>query len=170
MEPTLLSISSSRWTGEQSSMYTSTALIAATILAFVSPVETSPVYKVEFTVRDAPGGPTQRYSMQVDQTRKARFQATNSATTVCASTQFLDTGATIEVNVHPDGDKVALAGTIEITSVTGSVILGGICEPIIGERKVVFDTTAELGKAAQLADDPKAPGTHQIAAVVTKVN
>jgi hypothetical protein len=44
----------------------------------------------------------------------------------------------------------------------GQVNLSSICEPIIGQRKITFTTTIELGKRTQLQDD--------LEAVVTRVN
>jgi len=40
--------------------------------------------------------------------------------------------------------------------------VGSLCQPIIGERRIAFSTTVELGKRTRLQDD--------LEAVVTKVN
>jgi len=52
-------------------MYIPAGLIAAAILAFVSPVQAQEHYKVEFTIKVG----SLHYSMPIDESRKAVFQA-----------------------------------------------------------------------------------------------
>lgn len=156
-------------------MYVPVTLIATAVLAFASApdAQQAPVYKVEFTVNNDTTGnpqPSQRYSMLVDESRKAVFQAMNGVPTGCGSPQFIDTGAKIELTLHSSEGKVAIEGSIDLTSVTGQVNLSSICEPIIGERKIAFNTTVDLGKPAIIADDPRTVPVRHVEAVVTKVN
>jgi hypothetical protein len=153
-------------------MYIPSGLIAATILAFVSPVHAQERYKVEFTIKDDTGGkpqPSLHYSMLVEESRKAVFQAGSRVADGCSS-QLVDTGADIELTAHTSDGKVAIEGAIDLTSITGHVNLSSICEPIIGQRKIVFNTAVELGKPTLILDDPKALPLRQVEAVVTKVN
>jgi hypothetical protein len=132
-------------------------LIAAVIFAFVSPVRAQEHYKVEFTIKDG----SLRYSMPIDESRKAVFQTGSRGADGCGS-QLVETGASIGLTAHSSDGKVVLDGVIDLTSVTGHVYVGSLCEPIIGQRRVAFSTTVELGKRTRLQDD--------VEAVVTKVN
>lgn len=51
--------------------------------------------------------------------------------------QYLDVGVNIDVtpHIHPGGE-VTLKMTLEISSVTGSQNLGGVTQPIIGQRRI----------------------------------
>src|SRR5882724_2837962 len=51
--------------------------------------------------------------------------------------QYLDVGVNIDVtpHIHPD-HEVTLKMTLEISSVTGSQNLGGVTQPIIGQRRI----------------------------------
>jgi hypothetical protein len=137
-------------------MYIPAGLIAAAILAFVSPVQAQEHYKVEFTIKVG----SLHYSMPIDESRKAVFQAGSRVDDCCP--QFVDTGASIELTAHASEGKVLLDGVIDLTSVTGHVYVGSLCQPIIGQRKIAFSTTVELGKRTRLQDD--------LEAVITKVN
>jgi hypothetical protein len=156
-------------------------LIAATLVASVPHSQAQekkesaapPVYKVELNIKDggdAESQPSQHFSMLIDESRKSVFQARSRVLDGCGP-QLVDTGANIELTAHgSDGGKIALDGTIDLTSITGHVNLSSLCEPIIGERKLVFQTSVELGKTATLRDEPGALATRRIEAVVTKVN
>jgi len=156
-------------------MYLPVTLIATAVFAFLSAPDSqqAPVYKVEFTLSNGAAGnpqPSQRYSMLVDESRKAVFQAMNGVPTGCNSPRFIDTGANIELALHTSEGKVAIEGVIDLTSITGQVNLSSLCEPIIGQRKIAFHTMLEPGKPATLDDDPHAGPTRHVEAVVTKVN
>ncbi|HUB81128.1 MAG TPA: hypothetical protein VMB03_20135 [Bryobacteraceae bacterium] len=156
-------------------MYVPTSLIAAAIFAFTPASDTpqAPSYKVEFTINDGTAAnpqPSRRYSMLVDESRKAAFQALGDVFNNCGSPQSIDTGAKIELTLHSSGDKVAIEGSIDLSSVTGIGNVGSLCEPIIGERKIAFHTKLDLGKPATLDDDPRAGAQRHVEAVVTEVN
>jgi general secretion pathway protein D len=65
------------------------------------------------------------------------------------NTQFtyLDVGVNVEItpHVHENGD-VSLKVSLDISSVTGQVNLGGINEPIIGQRKIEQDIRLREGE------------------------
>jgi hypothetical protein len=183
-------------------MRISAALIAATFLGSVLTVHAQErkessgpaVYKVEFDIRGGSDGeahPSQHFSMLIDESRKGVFQAANRVPVATGSPQYVDVGVNIKCTVHESDGKAALLGDIELTSITGHVNLSAISEPIIGQRKIAFNTTVELGTPAVIIDDrnalaatlgkdtsasgiPAKPlataATHQVEATVTKVN
>ncbi|HWB87529.1 MAG TPA: cohesin domain-containing protein [Bryobacteraceae bacterium] len=61
--------------------------------------------------------------------------------------QYLDVGVNVEITprIHEDGD-VSLHVDLDISSVTGTVNLGGIDQPIIGQRKVSHDIRLKNGE------------------------
>jgi general secretion pathway protein D len=70
------------------------------------------------------------------------------------NTQFtyIDVGVNVDITprVHDNGD-VSMHVELEISSVNGTVTLGGIDEPIIGQRKVVHDIRMRAGEVSLLA-------------------
>ena len=70
------------------------------------------------------------------------------------NTQFtyLDVGVNVEILpiIHDNGD-VSMHISLDISSVTGQVNLGGINEPIIGQRKVEEDIRLREGEVSYLA-------------------
>lgn len=168
-------------------MYMPAALIAATVLGFFVPVQAQetkapgavPLYKVEFNIRDSIDGksPSLHYSMLIDESRRAAFQAASRVPIDGGSTQYVDVGTNIELGVHASDGKVTLDGAIELSSITGQVNIGAINEPIIGQRKMAFSTTVALATPTTIVDERKAsdaiPPTvemRQVEVVVTKVN
>jgi general secretion pathway protein D len=89
-------------------------------------------------------------------TATGSFQAGTAATAVNAlvNTQFtyIDVGVNVELlsRVHDNGD-VTMHLEIEISNVNGTVNLGGIDEPIIGQRKVVQDVRLREGEVNLIA-------------------
>lgn len=160
-------------------MYIPVVLIAAALLEF-APAPTSeavPVYKVEFNLLDGVEGkshPSMHYSMLVDESRRAIFQAGNRVPMEGSLPPYVDTGVNIELAVRASEGKVTLDGTIELSSITGYVNLSSLREPIIAQRQMAFHTTVGLATPATIVDDPVASpppgGAHQIEAVVTRVN
>ena len=65
--------------------------------------------------------------------------------------QFIDVGVNVEIlpHVHENGD-VSMHVHLEISSVTGHVNLGGIDQPIIGQRKVDHDIRLREGEVSLL--------------------
>src|SRR5262249_187464 len=65
------------------------------------------------------------------------------------NTQFtyIDVGVNVDLtpNVHENGD-VSMHVEVEISSVNGHVNLGGIDQPIIGQRKVIHDIRMREGQ------------------------
>jgi general secretion pathway protein D len=62
--------------------------------------------------------------------------------------QYLDVGVNIDVTptIHSNGD-VTLKTTIDISSVTGNTNIGGITQPIIGQRKIEHVVRLREGEA-----------------------
>ncbi|HWC96751.1 MAG TPA: hypothetical protein VG456_08380 [Candidatus Sulfopaludibacter sp.] len=88
-------------------------------------------------------------------TASGSYSAGTAATAVNAlvNTQFtyIDVGVNVEMTprVHEDGE-VSIHIELEISSVTGQVNLGGVNEPIIGQRKVVHDIRVREGEVSLL--------------------
>src|SRR6266498_5727682 len=62
--------------------------------------------------------------------------------------QYLDVGVNIDVtpNIHSNGD-VTLKVAMDISSVTGQTNIGGITQPIIGQRKIEHEIRLKDGEA-----------------------
>jgi hypothetical protein len=142
-------------------MYIPSVLMAASLLEFALPVHAQnvPVYKVEFNIRDGLEGkphPSLHYSLLLDESRRAVFQAANRLPLDGGSPQYVDVGVNIELAVRASAGKVMLDGAIEFSSVTGQVCMGSLCEPIVAQRKMAFHATLELATPTVIADDRKA--------------
>jgi general secretion pathway protein D len=78
------------------------------------------------------------------------------------NTQFnyIDVGVNVTImpRVH-DNNEVSLSIDLDISSVTGAVNLGGISQPIIGQRKVTQDVRLKDGEVQLLAGLTKAQDT-----------
>ena len=61
--------------------------------------------------------------------------------------QYLDVGVNIDITprVHANGD-VTLKITMDISSVTGTSNIGGITQPIIGQRKIEHEVRLKEGE------------------------
>jgi general secretion pathway protein D len=61
--------------------------------------------------------------------------------------QFLDVGVNIDITPHVHSDhEVTLKMSLEISSVTGSQSIGGITQPIIGQRRIDHETRLADGE------------------------
>jgi general secretion pathway protein D len=84
-------------------------------------------------------------------TASGSYSAGTSTTTVSAlvNTQFtyIDVGVNVELTprVHSNGE-ISMHVEMDISNVTGTVDMGGINEPIIGQRKVVHDIRVRAGE------------------------
>lgn len=89
-------------------------------------------------------------------TATGSYQAGTNATATNAlvNTQFtyIDVGVNVELlaRVHENGE-VSMHLELEVSNVNGHVNLGGIDEPIIGQRKVVHDVRMREGEVALVA-------------------
>jgi hypothetical protein len=143
------------------------------------------LYKVDFDVRDGIEGKdhaSMHYSMLVDESQKGVFQAVSRvlfdpgslASGACTVwPPYIDAAVSIELSIHSSDGRIRLEGTIELSGITGVVFLGSLCEPIVAQRKVVFNTVMELETPTLVLDDqststPKAP--HKIEIVVRRIN
>jgi general secretion pathway protein D len=60
--------------------------------------------------------------------------------------QYLDVGVNIDITPHVHSDhEVTLKMVLEISSVTGSQNIGGINQPVIGQRRIEHETRLEDG-------------------------
>lgn len=89
-------------------------------------------------------------------TATGSFSSGTGTATVSAlvNTQFtyIDVGVNVDITprVHDNGE-VSMHVELEISSMNGTVTLGGIDEPIIGQRKVVHDIRMRAGEVSLLA-------------------
>ena len=110
-------------------------------------------YKVEFDIGNS--GEAQRsqhFSMLIDDSRKGIFQAASRVPVATDPPQYVDVGVNIECTVHESEGKAVLQGAIELTSITGYVNLSAISQPIIGQRKMAFNTNVALGMPSVIVD------------------
>jgi general secretion pathway protein D len=65
--------------------------------------------------------------------------------------QYIDVGVNIDVTprVHPDAE-ISMKLNVEVSSVTGTVNIGGINQPIISQRKIEHDIRLKEGEASIL--------------------
>ena len=65
--------------------------------------------------------------------------------------QYTDVGVNIDLTprIHPDGD-ISLKVSMDISSVTGQTTIGGITEPIIGQRKIEHEIRLRDGEVSLL--------------------
>ena len=67
--------------------------------------------------------------------------------------QYIDVGVNIEVTprVHPDGD-VSLKLTVDVSQITGTSNIGGINQPVIGQKKTELDVRLKEGESSSWRD------------------
>jgi general secretion pathway protein D len=65
--------------------------------------------------------------------------------------QYIDVGVNIEVTprVHPDGE-VSMKLTVDVSQITGTSNIGGINQPVIGQKKVENDVRLKEGEVSVL--------------------
>jgi general secretion pathway protein D len=65
--------------------------------------------------------------------------------------QYIDVGVNVEITPHVhDNGEVSLHVALDISNVTGQVNLGGISQPIIGQRKMEHDIRLREGEVSLL--------------------
>lgn len=77
--------------------------------------------------------------------------------------QYLDVGVNIDVtpHVHADGE-VTLKLTLEVSSVSGTQNIGGISQPVIGQRRIEHETRLEDGEVNLLGGILEDTETHSL--------
>jgi general secretion pathway protein D len=60
--------------------------------------------------------------------------------------QYIDVGVNIDITPHIHEHEVTLKMSLEISSVTGSQDIGGITEPVIGQRRIEHETRLADGE------------------------
>ncbi len=65
--------------------------------------------------------------------------------------QYIDVGVNIEVTprVHPDGD-ISMKLVVDVSQITGTSNIGGINQPVIGQKKVEHDVRLKEGEISIL--------------------
>ncbi|MFZ0921932.1 MAG: cohesin domain-containing protein, partial [Candidatus Acidiferrales bacterium] len=65
--------------------------------------------------------------------------------------QYQEVGVNVEVTprIHPDG-SVSLKMTVDVSSITGEDNIGGITEPVIGQRKIEHEVRLQDGEVSIL--------------------
>jgi general secretion pathway protein D len=101
-------------------------------------------------------------------TASGSFASTISSVSPLVSTQFnyIDVGVNVTLlpHVHDNGD-ISMDIDLEISSVTGTVNLGGLSEPIIGQRKVTHSVRMREGEVSLLAGLNQTTDTNQVTGI-----
>ncbi len=101
-------------------------------------------------------------------TASGSFASTISSVSPLVSTQFnyIDVGVNVTLlpHVHDNGD-ISMDIDLEISSVTGTVNLGGLSEPIIGQRKVTHSVRMHEGEVSLLAGLTQTSDTKQVTGI-----
>lgn len=101
-------------------------------------------------------------------TASGSFASTISSVSPLVSTQFnyIDVGVNVTLlpHVHDNGD-ISMDIDLEISSVTGTVNLGGLSEPIIGQRKVTHSVRMHEGEVSLLAGLLQTSATKQVTGI-----
>jgi general secretion pathway protein D len=101
-------------------------------------------------------------------TASGSFASTISSVSPLVSTQFnyIDVGVNVTLlpHVHDNGD-ISMDIDLEISSVTGTVNLGGLSEPIIGQRKVTHSVRMHEGEVSLLAGLAQTSDTKQVTGI-----
>ncbi len=101
-------------------------------------------------------------------TASGSFASTISSVSPLVSTQFnyIDVGVNVTLlpHVHDNGD-ISMDIDLEISSVTGTVNLGGLSEPIIGQRKVTHSVRMHEGEVSLLAGLSQTSDTKQVTGI-----
>ena len=65
--------------------------------------------------------------------------------------QYIDVGVNIDVTprVHPDGD-VSMKLTVDVSQIVGTNSIGGINQPVIGQKKIEHDIRLKEGETSIL--------------------
>jgi general secretion pathway protein D len=78
--------------------------------------------------------------------------------------QYLDVGVNIDITPHIHSDhEVTLKMTLEISSVSGTQNIGGISQPIIGQRRIEHETRLEDGEVNLVGGILEDTETHSLA-------
>jgi general secretion pathway protein D len=78
--------------------------------------------------------------------------------------QYLDVGVNIDITPHVHSDhEVTLKMTLEVSSVSGTQNIGGISQPIIGQRRIEHETRLEDGEVNLVGGILEDTETHSLA-------
>src|SRR5208282_5989280 len=80
--------------------------------------------------------------------------------------QYLDVGVNIEITPHVHaGREVTLKITMDVSAVTGQSNIGGISQPIIGQRKIEHEIRLKDGEASLLGGIMEDQQTRQLSGI-----
>src|ERR1039457_3557076 len=80
--------------------------------------------------------------------------------------QYLDVGVNIDVTPHVHADReVTLKITMEISSVVGQSSIGGISQPIIGQKKIEHEIRLKDGESSLIGGIPDDSRTRSLAGI-----
>ncbi len=78
--------------------------------------------------------------------------------------QYLDVGVNIDITPHIHSDhEVTLKMTLEVSSVSGTQNIGGISQPVIGQRRIEHETRLEDGEVNLVGGILEDTETHSLA-------
>jgi general secretion pathway protein D len=77
--------------------------------------------------------------------------------------QYIDVGVNVEVTprVHPDGE-VSMKLVVDVSQITGTSNIGGINQPVIGQKKIEHDIRLKEGEVSILGGLIERTDTHNI--------
>ena len=127
----------------------SAIVLAGCTLSAYAQSATPAVYKVQLELKSSTGTasePSMHFALLVQQSRPGIFKAVDAIPVEGnPALSTIDVGTSIECTIDESDGKLRLHGSLEVSKVTGSADSGGIAQPIIGQRRLTFDTLVEPG-------------------------
>src|SRR5690242_20212571 len=142
-------------------------LLAPLVPAFAQEKAPETVYKVEFRIRDGSDAASKtgrRYTMLIENHNKGTFRVGDRVPVATGSFQpgiggvginplvntqfqYLDVGVNIDITpkVHAGGE-VTLKLSLDVSAVTSTTNIGGITQPVIGQRKIEHEIRLKEGE------------------------
>jgi len=78
-------------------------------------------------------------------------QATTGASSLYSSFQYLDVGVNVDITPKIHGtDEVSLHVELEISNIKERIDIGGISQPVVGQRKIIHDIRLREGEVSLL--------------------
>jgi hypothetical protein len=168
---------------------TGLALAAALLLPvgamYAQDVRETPVYKVEFTLRDSADAGAKngrKYTLLVNTSHKATMRVGNRVAYPTGGSngvgqsnsqfQYYDVGVNIDCTVEERGGKYMMHADLDLSTVVPPEKSGvGSPAPTISQIKINMDTTVAAGKPTVVAsfDDPASSRKFDVDVTVTKI-
>jgi hypothetical protein len=175
-------------------MRTSAALALAALLMPLPAIyaqqpqnSTSPaLYKVEFTIHDgsdAAAKAARHYTLLTDANEKAVLKVGNRVPIATGSSAggtvtqytYIDVGVNIECVLRDMGGKIAMHGTVDLSTITQHDAAPGAANPpnpTVGQTRLELNTAVTPGRPTVVAaiEDPATMRQFQVEATVTKAD